>query len=78
VAIRLDLEEREAEYLRDILDWWIEDAGAASLTIESDPSISTVEELTIMSHGSTVILRDAINIRRKLWEGMNCESASTG
>lgn len=78
MTIRLNLEEREAEYLRDILDWWIEDAGNATQTIENDPSISTVEELTLVAHGSKVILLDAINIRRKLWEGMNCEPASTG
>lgn len=72
--ITLTLTEREAEYVKDILDIWIEGYKDTNDLLDADKSVDNFEDLLTLSGGLHTNLHDAENIRQRLWEATSGDS----
>ena len=67
--VALQLSQRQAEYLRDILDMWIEGSEAATADVETD-SHDTLEQMLQALDGMHWQFADAVDLRMKLTEAL--------
>lgn len=74
--IALRLSEREAEYLKDIIDIWMEGCRDADTDIQNDRAIDNVDDFIILIQEIKVIHMDAYNIREKLRRALDGSSSS--
>jgi hypothetical protein len=62
----LQLTDKEAEYMKDILDLWIEEYKDTKDDIVTDRAIDSVEELLLATQGSNIAIEEAEHIRDRL------------
>lgn len=74
--IHLHLSERQAEYLKDIIDFWMDDVQITNEQVHQDPAITSVEMLTICADGIQTQWNDVAILRQNLWEAI--KDASNG
>ncbi len=75
--ITLGLSEKQAEYLKDIMDFWMDDVSETQETLHQDLGINSVEMLTICADGISTQFREIKQLRHKLWEAMNSDSGNS-
>jgi len=69
-TIQLTLSERKAEYLKDILDFWMDDVDLTHREIHKDTGMESAEMLTICAVGIEVQFKEIKELRQDLWEAM--------
>ncbi len=70
MTISLLLEEKQAEYLKDIIDMWSEQVKDSIPQVDIDPGFDSIEELLESSAGIRSMYKDAVTIRQKLQEAL--------
>jgi hypothetical protein len=69
--VTLELSERQAEILKDVLDLWIEGYEAATNDVINDRSLDSAEEMLEAVDGIRAQFIDAVDIRQHLWMAMS-------
>jgi hypothetical protein len=67
VLVTLELTERQAEHLKDIIDNWIDGCIPATDDVINDRSLTDVDDLLRAVDGMHEMFSDAVDLRQQLW-----------
>lgn len=74
----LELSHRQAEYLKDILDFWMDDILDTKKVVHKDPSIDSLDMLLTCETDLQVQYNDVVVLRGNLWEAINRDTDTNG